>query len=372
MTLKKDNYYRFIDIMEVFLLIIISVSPVIPLGIKIAIQVILLLNNIKTIFRKDFYILLLLFFLFFIPIVLDLFNITSEFKYSLSNLMYPFTFLCGYFIGKKYDYEYFMFLFERVIFIFACLSLIGMSVFFISPNSIYNFPTYTFNGATHRTILFFNYLLVGDWMAVRNTGIAWEPGVFQLLLNMGLLISIRSTQKNRIFKLSIYIISIYFTKSTVGLLLLAINVLLILKENKKYIPLLVLIIIVFFHELYLEYIYQLSFKWTGSSAFNYRYIPSANAIKHFWYKFYGIGATKYNQIYQTLRVGSFDSYTQILMRFGYPLLFFIIYSILSIIRKDIIMAIIILISFLGEPLWGTILFTSIYFINNNKRKIANK
>ena len=371
--LKEDDFYsdrkrERRQLIEVFLLILISVSPLVPIHISLVLQAFLFMKSIKVIQKKDIKIILMLYLFFLMPVFLDTLNITRFTPYSPTNFMYPFIFLAAYFLAKKYDYDHFMYLFEKIMLFLATLSLIGMSLYFIAPSVILKLPTYNYNGSVHRTLLFFNYLFVGDWMAVRNSGIAWEPGVFQVLLNIALLTSLRQNKRVKAHRTIIYVLAIFFTKSTVGFFLLILNVLVLFKKDKRYIVPFFLIMGIFSEQIYSEALYQITYKLQGSIAFSGRFTPMINAFMYSWNKFFGIGATKYNQIYELYSIGSFDSYTQILMRFGYPLFIFIIHCIIEISRVDFVMGLIILISFTGEPLWGTVLFVTLYFICINEKK----
>ena len=357
LVLRKSDF----EYAEILLLIMISVAPYISVAIKLGLQVLIVLINVRQIrnVSKSFYVA---FVFMLIPSLLDLFNASRSNPYSGNNLLYPLSFLVGALIACKYDKEYFLFKFEKILYVLGILSLVGMSIYYIAPGLINRFPTYTFYTLTHRTIYFFNYIYAQGFLMVRNSGIAWEPGVFQILMNLGLSISVAGKEKFDYKRIIVYSLAVILTRSTTGLIILMINLVLVIRKKKGFIILLLLAITVFSTEIYNTVSYQLTNKWVGSLAFNNRYIPTVNAFKAGITHPFGIGSTGYNAIYEQERLGSFDSYTQILMRYGYGLLCFIIYTLAKIIKKHWYIGIILAVSMLSESMWNCVLFTTIYFI----------
>lgn len=362
---KNRNLYSII----VLLLIMISVSPLLNATLIISTSALIILSSMywqirikrKLVLNFD---IIFIVTVFAITGLIDGFNVDDNSAYSILNFAYPAFFLGGYFIAKILDTKDFFYAFEKVVFCLALLSLVGMSIYFINDSLVYSFPTYSFNNKTHHTILFFNYLFEDGWMIVRNSGMAWEPGVFQLLLNIGLHLHLKENKEN-IFKTLIYITSIFFTKSTMGFLILFLNIYKIFKVNKLTIALVAGVSVLYLPILYETYIYQMEYKLLGSSAFNYRLDPMMNALDYLAYPF-GIGNTKYNYLLNFINIGSFDSYTQIFLRYGYTVLFYVIYKIYKIYTSfDKSLAIFLFLGYLSEPLWGFILFTTIYYLNYN-------
>lgn len=66
-----------------------------------------------------------------------------------------------------------------------------------------------------------------------------------------------------------------------------------------------------------EVAFQLQNKLIGSVAFAARYEPLVNAIKISWNRLFGLGSTGYDELLKSMKIGSFDSYTQILMRYTF-------------------------------------------------------
>ena len=364
---------------EVLLLVLLTFSPVIPQVIKIGLTFLLLLLGLVKALKTDVALpvdktLLVAIACFAFPVVLDIFNTFNGQPYSWVNLMYPCYFVCGYFVAKKYDKGEFYTALERITFVCAILSLVGMSVYFIKPSLIYSLPTYVMKGQTHRTIFFFNYLFSGNWMAVRNSGIAWEPGAFQILLNIAFQLSIQKHEGKKLFvRVCLYSLAIVLTRSTIGFFILAINLFCLVRKHKKYLGLVIAVGLIGSAFIVTEIIYQIQYKLWGSLAFSARYTPMINAIRYAWYRPFGLGSTHYDAIYEVEKLGSFDCYTQMLLRFGYPLMIYVICRLLKIFRKDSkYISIILIISFLSEPVWGHVLLTAMYYLEDKKQpRVSN-
>ena len=353
--------------LEVLIVLMVSVTPWIPKIPKAVLLVVLIISKLKSA-KPDLTVIsvdtldLILFASLIIPSLIDVKNAVSSGTYSLVNFLYPVNIFCGYLIARKYGKEQFLCVMEKIVFILAILSLVGMSVYYIKPSAIYSFPTYVYYGKTNRTLFFFNYQFSDGWMSTRNAGIAWEPGVFQILLNLGLYVSIRNNRAG-LLRVLIYCAAIAFTKSTMGYAILLANIALLLKRDKRYWLLLAGVTLLFSTMIYSELQYQVAYKLMGSSAFESRLNPLINAVKYCWNKPLGIGSTGYDLVYQEMNLGSFDSYTQILMRYGYPLLACIIIKIMSLIRTETVLGVILLIALFSEPVWGGAFFSVFYFLS---------
>ncbi len=361
--------------LEIFIIVFVSVTPLLPRAVSIGLYAALLSYSVFLQIRKNGrprisqeFVLLLLFFL--IPMALDLRNVTPTQIYSGANLLFPFYFVCGYFIAQKYEKQEFYKIFERIVFVCAALSLIGMAICLINPQAVLSFPEYTFNGNTHRTLVFSNFLFVGEWMAVRNCGIAWEPGVFQILLSLAFQIAIQKYEKWWLFvRVAVYTVAGILTRSTLGYLMLLVNIVTLVIKHRKYLYLVLGVTAVCLPFVFEEVVYQIQYKLFGSSAFSARFTPLINAVKISWNRLFGVGSTFYDAFYQELRIGSYDSYTQILLRFGYPVLLYVLYKLFRMLRRDSwVLALILAIGFLSEPIWSSLFVVVFYFVSDPGKK----
>src|SRR5690606_28273610 len=120
------------------------------------------------------------------------------------------------------------------------------------------------------TAYIFNILTDQFGVVKRNAGIAWEPGAFQFLLNLGLYLYIKSNVKVNIFKLVIYSIAIISTKSTAGLLIFLFITFGIFMKDRKARIIIIGTVIAFCGLIIQEISYQFEYKLFGSNAFEYR------------------------------------------------------------------------------------------------------
>ena len=362
------------QVCEILFLVLVSFSPIVPQIMKIGITLALILISLWSLYvnnKGDFPVentILVCLGFFALAMICDLRNIFGGQPYSLVNFLYPAYFICGYLVAKRHTKKQFYSTLEKIIFVSALLSVVGMSVYFIRPSLIYSFPTYVQNDNTHHTIFFFNYLFAGNWMMVRNSGFTWEPGAFQILLNLALQLSIQQYKgKKLFFRVCLYVLTIVFTRSTIGYAILAINLFCLLRKHRKYIPFMAVAFAMSLAIIIPELQYQLQYKLLGSSAFSARFDPLINAIKYSWYMPLGLGSTGYDAVYEAEKLGSFDCYTQILLRFGYPMLIYVFGRLWKIFRRDsAYIAIILVISFLSEPVWGSLLLTAMYYLEDKK------
>ena len=140
-----------------------------------------------------------------------------------------------------------------------------------------------------------------------------------------------------------------------------------MRKHRKYIPFMAVAFAMSLAIIIPELQYQLQYKLFGSKAFSARFNPLINAIKYSWYMPLGLGSTGYDAVYEAENLGSFDCYTQILLRFGYPMLIYVFGRLWKIFRRDsAYIAIILVISFLSEPVWGSLLLTAMYYLEDKK------
>ncbi len=355
--------------LEIALVIFISVCPYLSTPIKIVLDLILLCFNIKYLPKVLSHNLILFFLLLqFVALgIVDLSNVSANNGYSLTNVMYPAVFLIGALIAYKYTKETFLRNYEKVMFVLAIFSLVGMAINYLAPSIIPLLPSYDYNDSTHRTAYFFNFLYSEGWLIKRNSGIAWEPGVFQFLLNMALLSLIEDrTRKLKLTKIIIYVLAIALTASTTGLIILVMVLFFLIRRDKRYLVILVFAALLLAPVIISILNKQLETKWVGTGSFNYRYIRSVNAFEYGWKYPFGIGSTKYNLLCKQYAIGSFDSYSQILLRYGYGVLICILFLLYKIWKKSKGIAICVVLTFFTEPLWGSLLLAVMYFIYDKK------
>ncbi|MGI6381630.1 MAG: hypothetical protein ACOXZT_00185 [Tissierellaceae bacterium] len=360
----------------IFLLIFVSVSPLISNNIRVSIISILIITHIKYLLKftldKKFIVLIFILSLFLIASMLDLLNINDT-KYSVLNIYFPACFILGYALSKKYELTSYLRYIDNIVFISALFSIMGMIVIIFFPHLLRYLPSYTYGGFTHKTAYLFNVLYADGLLITRNAGFAREPGIYQMLLNLGMLSTITEERKRQIIRIIIYGIAIYLTKSTSGLIIYGFLVLKIIKDIPKARPLIFLTGILFLEQIYNTIIYQKTYKLIGSKSFDIRKVPMINAYRHGINHFFGIGNTGYDAVYSIYDIGSWDSYSQIFIRYGYLMLGLIFYISFHMMRKSLGLSIIIILTSLSQNIWYLVMITPIYFMcldeSPNSRKV---
>lgn len=357
-------------LIEILVLILISVSPLIPSSVNavfVLMLIILNIKNIKKINKNKTILLILIMGMFLIGLINDFSNINSISELSVLSLYFPMCILLGFILSRKYNRLEYLALLEKIIFIFAIISLLGVLIYTFSPNIVYRFPIYNYYHTTRYTGILFNFVINdGGNVVPRNSGIAWEPGVFQFLLNMGLYAYLKITAKPSKFKILFYALVIATTGSTAGLLLFSIITFRVLLFDKKLRWVVVLMIVLFIGPIKDEIVYQYNYKLFGSYAFNLRLDPMINAFKVGISNPFGLGNVGYNQNLKSLNIGAWDSYGQIVARYGYGMLILILINFYNILKEDKILFFILIITFSSQGLWFAPLVTPFYFMSSSR------
>lgn len=376
MLLKMKNKSK-LQILEILLLILISFSPLLSNTVKAGIALLIVLINLKVFTNKinvkKFFLLLLLMGVFILSALYDLRNVSSISQYSILNLYFPFCFLLGYIISEKYSYSEFLTLIEKIIFIAAIFSLIGVFIYTFLPNIISYLPSYRYYHTSHKTAYIFNIILSeGGSVLTRNAGIAWEPGAFQFLVNIGLYSYLNTNKKINLFKIAIYALAVITTKSTAGIIIFMMITFKLFFEDKKARFLIIISLLAFGGLIAEELMYQYRYKLFGSYAFESRLVPLLNAFNEGRNHFLGMGNSGYNEQLNNLRIGAWDSFGQIFIRYGYPMLVIITSLLIKIFSRDKTLFTIMSVTFLSQGMWYFPMVTPFYFMwykkNSNRGK----
>lgn len=365
------------QILEVFLLILISFSPLISNAMKAGLALLIILINIKIftnkINAKKLLLLIFLMSLFILSALYDLRNISSISQYSILNLYFPLCFLLGYIISEKYSFSEFLTLIDKIVFIAAIFSLIGVVIYTFLPNLINYLPSYQYYHTSNKTAYIFNVILdYGGNVVKRNAGIAWEPGAFQFLVNIGLYSYLKTTKKINLFKIAIYAIVVITTRSTAGIIIFILLTWKLFLTDKKARILIIISLLAFSGLIAEELMYQYRYKLFGSYAFETRLVPLLNAFNEGRNHFLGMGNSGYNEQLNNLRIGAWDSFGQIFIRYGYPMLVIITSLLIKIFSRDKTLFTIMSVTFLSQGIWYFPMVTPFYFMwykkNSNRGK----
>lgn len=351
---------------EIFILIITSFSPLIPQVLKAIIILTLVLSNLKylkDINRKTFFILFVFSSIFLINGVQDLGNIDSLTDINILTFYFPLCILLGILIAKKHNMNDYLFNSEKIIFIFAIFSLLGVFTYTFMPFLINLLPTYNYHETFHKTAIIFNVLInESNQIISRNAGFTWEPGAFQILLNIGLYTHLKLYHKNNFLKILVYIVAIITTNSTLGLIIMFITLFMLIRKKLYIFLLLLLTAIIFRDTLVTEIYYHWNNKLFGSLAFEMRSVPLLDSLNVARENLMGLGNTGYDLFYRSFNTPAFDSVGQILLRYGFSLLIVILACLTILIREYLILYIIILLTLFTQDIWYFPFIVPFYFI----------
>ena len=371
MLLKTKNKSK-LHILEILLLILISFSPLLSNAMKAGFALLIVLINYKVLTNKinakKFFLLLLFIGLFILSAIYDLRNVSSISEYSILNLYFPICFILGYLVSEKYSYFEFLTLLEKVVFVAAILSLFGVFIYTVFPNLIDYLPSYKYYHTSHKTAYIFNVILgYGGNVVKRNVGIAWEPGAFQFLVNIGLYSYLKTTKKTNLFKVAIYALAIITTQSTAGIIIFILLTWKIFLTDKKARILIIISLLSFSALIAEELMYQYKYKLFGSYAFELRLAPLLNSINVGRNYLIGMGNSGYNAQLDSLNIGAWDSFGQIFIRYGYPMFIIITAVLIKIFSQDKMLFMIIFVTLLSQSIWFFPIVTPFYFICYKKK-----
>ena len=110
----------------------------------------------------------------------------------------------------------------KVIFIEVMVAIAIFSLIMHFSALWFGIDKYAVSYGKHKLLLLHNYhALRGDTFA-RNSGMFWEPGAYQIFLNIALIFELTNQKKYKIFRLIVLIGTVITTGSTTGYIVLAI------------------------------------------------------------------------------------------------------------------------------------------------------
>lgn len=276
---------------------------------------------------------------------------------TLSFIGIPVYLFGGFILSQSVKGSSYIAVYERAFFYLSAASFALFALFVIVPSIAYLLPEYTFRETTHRTAIILNVLMNPD-PVIRNAGFASEPGFYQLLANAALYARLRLVgrpDKTCLFYLVVVVSTVSSTGIVVALLLVSV------RFDIRYRLFLFLLVILFFGTAQEFITAQYEAKVVNDAVFGPRFIPSLNAFQLFLEEPLGIGAVEYTRIYQGLDVGSWDSYTQIAMRYGVPGLIALAALLTSLGRRHLALTGVFMLSFVTSPIWFVPAVCAFYF-----------
>ena len=345
----------------IVILLFLSVSPVFSPTLRVLgflIVYFISIVEMKNFSKNEIMLIFFSISFFLYSLILDLYNLNEYGLITSSFLYILLSFFGGYIVSRRFSFSEYL---DRYVNIVYHLSLIAISIFLIviiNPNIINIFFTYEYYGFTSKSVLFLNVLSSETNTIFRNCGFASEPGLYQFFLNVALWWKLKQNNKIDI-KIFIFIISIISTNSTMGLLSMF---LILFFSSKGNVRLIIGLCSLIFLPIGFDKIqYHLSNKLVGSASFEGRLIPLVNAFEYSLLHPFGVGSIEYTSVYKELKIGGWDSFSQLVLRYGYQGLFVVILCLLNITRKVPILGAVMWLSFLSQAIWFYPVVSCFYF-----------
>ena len=174
----------------------------------------------------------LIFLCLFIPYILS--SLLRDSTYTLFGIYFLYI-VVGYLVATRVSFYVFSICFERIVFFLCVFSIMGELFAFLTPGllkvvpKIYNVTNYPF-----AKLFFCNINLGVDSAFIRNSGIFWEPGVYQIYINLALIIDLFYIRRKNLKRVLVYSLAILFTFSTSGYICFVFIMLIYVVQNKKH------------------------------------------------------------------------------------------------------------------------------------------
>lgn len=167
---------------------------------------------------------------FIIPSIVLIFLIinTYQISYFITFIIKFYCVLASIYYFKNKNIDYINVLMNLIYFLAITSLLFYLCIVVLKIDIPYQ--SYLMNGVEHRNyfFLFFSnqYINIGNIKIIRNNSIFWEPGMFQIYINIALFYELFFKNKFRINRVIIFIVTLMTTTSTTGIIVLIIIILL--------------------------------------------------------------------------------------------------------------------------------------------------
>lgn len=284
--------------------IVPGILSVVILFVSSVLSVVLNRKSFKENFNAKGYMLLLL---------LIIVSLVSSFIYGdgiYNHLIIIFAVISGYLVTLAYSFEKFINIYLKIMYFISVFSIFIFVIVFIAP-SIFNYvPVIGYRGGVEVHNLFFTVALPRAEFN-RNYGLFWEPGAFQVYLNLALIFELFAKNELRKRYVLVFILAIITTFSTTGYIVLVPILLAYLikadffikhKHNFKYviaITIISLLVFKFMPENYIRLLFgKLEGLFSESGNSNFSTTVRINAIIYPFYEFIkspfiGVGYSQY-------------------------------------------------------------------------------
>lgn len=363
------------NLLEIFALLLLTVGPL-NQAINNVVCLILIAVNCKYIAKIKFSVMQILIISFMIfPMIWDVMNVTSDNPYSFAGFSYLRPFVLCVLMIQKYSYRTFVELLERVIFIVSACSIIGMVVLYCMPSILEKLPVLYFYGRPVSTCLIFSAVrnYTGGFLR-RNCGMAFEPGAFQFVTNLGmqLFFMLKMGKKGRAIKkvipVMVYIVATLLTRSTTGIIIMGVLFLINALKSRKNFVITIVICVLFSLAFASQVQFQVKKMETGN--FGGRFENSVHVIKNYSGHLFGVGSTGYNSIYKRdPAIGSWDVYTNLYLRYGIPFIILLFVYIAKLRKIDRGIMALVFLTLLTESVLGPVIVMLFYYSEQDRKML---
>lgn len=178
-------------------------------------------------------------YIFVFALLLIPYTLSYYFRECSTNMfiIYLLYIFVGYFVSTRIAFDDFFEVFEKAIYFICVYSLVIEIIVYIIPSIRFVFPIVV-NTANNSCV---NFVFSGIGLEnfgtpfLRNRGIFWEPGVFQIYLNLALIIYLFYQKKFSLKRIVVYSLGVFITFSTAGYIVYALIMLTYFINSKDFI-----------------------------------------------------------------------------------------------------------------------------------------
>ena len=325
--------------------------------------------------------------------------IVSQDENVTTYIAIPMQVAIGMLVAYNIGFERFVEKYIRIIVFFAAVSLIGFLIGMIYPSIIYLFPVTEgeasvdyYNAGIYVFMKLKGYAESATVITSRNAGICWEPGCYQVFLNIGIIFLLakqrKEKDKNFYLKFMVLVMTLLTTFSTTGYLILIISIITNLKivseefnRHKKTsftaITLLIIFIVVGSKlGIEFDYIFEKTSGELDDGGEGVIDRISLDKIKYLFadgnFYFFGMGYSKWLTYNQSM----WNSIIHTMLCMGIPfasVLLYMYYEFGKIFKKNsVIIFVVLIMSFCTETLFWRTFFTTLAFYGVLYSKIGYK
>lgn len=353
-----------------FVLLFATISPVVPIPAKVAILsvcALLLLPHAMRRQNTDLTLLAAFAAVTAYALLVDWLSLRGHVGSPTNSMYYmPFGLVVGLVIARAFSIDTFMGCLENITFWMTVAGLVLFAFAMASPGLADRLPGYQVEDALNHTAYVVNFIYADGFLMHRFTGFASEPGVMQMLLNLSLYYSLKKGRAAFHPRHLIYVAGIVTGASTAGFVVFAVIVFLFASGARRLFAAVAFAVALPLLTPLIQY--QLDNKSVGSTSFDARWQPSANAWQIIKDRPSGIGSVEYTERLRNYDIGSFDSFTQAGMRYGIQGAILLLFCLFIVARMNLGIGLILALSFLTNSFWYLPVFSCFYFWATQPRR----